>query len=78
VGIAHYFQSLALALSWCSFVTVIGTLSASLVAPCSRYVHLAWALWERKAGRIDACMHLLQRGLEGNPTDAALYQVHAP
>jgi len=45
-------------------------------APC-RYVHLAWAKWEREQGNLQLCIALHQRGLELNPTDAALYQVRA-
>lgn len=42
-----------------------------------RYVHLAWALWERRQGNPQHCLALLRRGCELNPTDPALYQVRA-
>lgn len=42
-----------------------------------RYVHLAWAMWERKQGNRQQCIELLRRGQAMNPTDAAIYQAWA-
>ena len=36
-------------------------------------MHQSWALWEREQGNIDLCVSLHRRGLDLNPTDAALY-----
>ena len=46
----------------------------ALSPPHTRYVHLAWALWERKQGNMRQCLQLLSRGQQLNPTDAAIYQ----
>ena len=40
-----------------------------------RYVHLAWAMWERKQRNPELCLQLLKRGSALNPTDPAIYQV---
>lgn len=45
--------------------------------PRSRYAYLAWGMWERKQGNLEACMQLLARGHQLNPADAALYQARA-
>eukprot|EP00967_Tisochrysis_lutea_P012977 scaffold14466_cov21-Tisochrysis_lutea.AAC.1 len=34
-----------------------------------------WALWEREQGNLELCIALQRRGLQFNPTDAALYSV---
>ena len=43
--------------------------------PRSRYVHLAWALWEKRQGELDDARRLFERGCKLNPCDAALRQV---
>jgi hypothetical protein len=41
----------------------------------SRYVHLAWALWEKRQGQLEDARRLFERGCKLNPCDAALRQV---
>lgn len=45
------------------------------IAPRSRYLFLAWALWEKQQGRGLNARRLLAYGHSLNPRDAALLQV---
>jgi len=44
----------------------------------SRYIHLSWALFERKEGEVKNARELLRRGHMYNPKDAAILQVIHP
>ena len=41
----------------------------------SRYIHLAWAMFEKAEGKTENARKLLQRGQQLNPNDAAILQV---
>ncbi len=43
--------------------------------PRSRYVHLSWALWEKRQGQTEDARRLFERGCKLNPYDTALRQV---
>lgn len=45
------------------------------VSPTSRYIHLAWAMFEKAEGNLDNARALLKRGNEHNPNDGAILQV---
>ena len=45
------------------------------VSPGSRYIHLAWAMFEKLEGNEQNARELLARGHELNPNDAAILQV---
>lgn len=46
--------------------------------PRSRYVYLAWAMFEKLQGEVQNARRLLQRGRELNPKDSAILQVTPP
>jgi hypothetical protein len=41
----------------------------------ARYLHLAWAMWEKQNGNINNARKLLDRGQRLNPRDAPILQV---
>lgn len=43
--------------------------------PRSRYIHLAWGLFEKRQGEIENARNLFKRGHELNRLDAAILQV---
>ena len=44
-------------------------------SPRSRYLHLAWALWEKEQGDVEEARRLFKQGNDRNPRDAAILQV---
>lgn len=44
-------------------------------SPGSRYIHLAWSMFEKAEGNLQNARDLLERGHELNPNDAAILQV---
>lgn len=49
--------------------------SATWCSPRSRYLHLAWALWEKEQGDVEEARRLFKQGNDRNPRDAAILQV---
>ena len=46
-----------------------------LVVASARYLHLAWAMWEKQNGNVNNARKLLDRGQRLNPQDAPILQV---
>ncbi len=46
-----------------------------LLVDVARYLHLAWAMWEKQNGNVNNARKLLDRGQRLNPRDAPILQV---
>ena len=53
----------------------LGRVAEVLPVTVIRYLHLAWAMWEKQNGNVNNARKLLDRGQRLNPRDAPILQV---